>query len=232
MKHHLVHTGAYCSIMIATLACASGASAQLQYAYDDGTANVNVGPPSSFSQFPNTDFLWGNYFEADPDNTLLTSVEIDFGSFSSVPRDVEILIYNDANNDFDPTDISGAPLFQTTIQATPSAVPFERTVIDLGGTIDVDGGFFVAALVRSAAPGMEAAAALDSDTSGDNSWLFYYPNTNTDDLSFDIGFVSETNNAAVFPITGNWAIRANAIPTPGGATIALLAGALTLRRRR
>ncbi|MEM1424401.1 MAG: hypothetical protein AAGH64_10410 [Planctomycetota bacterium] len=217
---------------IALVMCAPLAPAQFQYAYDDGVANINVGPPSSFAQFPNTDLLWGNYFEADPTNAVLTSLEIGFGSFSSQPREVEILVYDDADDDFDPTDIASAPLFRTTILATDEPEPFARTLVDLGGPIAVEGGFFVAALVRGAAPGNEAAAALDPDASGDNSWLFYYGDADTDDLSFDIGFASEANNPAVFPFTGNWAIRANAVPGPAGAAALAFGGVALLRRRR
>ena len=227
MQSARLGVAAMAALLTATTSYAGDSS--LLYQLDDGSGNVNVGPPSTFD----ADMLWGNYFVAQPEGRQIFELQVGLGT--SYPRDefnqpvpLTLYLFDDPDDDGDPSN--AIPVAETTIVPTVftqsgfNIAPIPPTI--------VDGGFFVAALIRGAVPGNESAAALDPDGSGDNSWLFYYGDANTDDLSFDIGFASEANNGAVFPFTGNWAIRANAVPAPAGAALLALTGIVGLRRRR
>ena len=218
-------------LTIAFAAALASTSAAFTYQYDDGTANVNIGPPSSFAQFPNTDFMWGKFFEVQNGQNQITSVEVGFGSFSVEPREVEILVYETGSSDFDPFTFSGGPLFSTVINATSDTLD-TRTTITLPTPVEVDTGFFVAALIRDADPGNEAAARLDTDGSGENSWLVYFPEADTSDIGGSLGFAAEGNNSGVFIFPGNFVIRANAVPSPGAAGLIVIGAVAAGRRRR
>jgi len=220
--------------IVALFACAGAVSTpalgDFTYALDDGTGSVNIGPPSSFDAFDNTDMIWGNMFEVAGGQDTIVSISVNFGSLSVEPRDVTLIVWDDANNDGDPTDITGPPVSSFTVSATGTPIGSFATY-ELPSAAVVDGKFFVAAAIRGAVPGGEAAANMDTDSAGDNSWLIYSPDLNEDNLAASIGFASPTSNEAFFVFEGAWTLRANAVPAPGAA-FALGFGALFASRRR
>lgn len=201
------------------------------YSLDDGSGNINVGPPSSFDEFDNTDMVWGNMFEVVDDRDTIVSISVNFGSLSAEPREVSLIVWDDADNDADPTDITGAPVSSFTVSATDTPIGSFAT-FDLPNAAAVDGGFFIAAAIRGAVPGGESAANLDPDSPGDDSWLIYSPDLDANNLASSIGFASPTSNGAFFPFEGAWTLRANAIPTPGAPLALGLGWVLASRRLR
>ena len=103
--------------------------------------------------------------------------------------------------------------------------------------VTVSGGFFVAiehvAELNTATNRFPAAARFDSDASGANSWFFYdSPGEMPYDDLASAGFFSRMDNTSVVPIPGAFAIRAVAVPTPGGVALLALGGLAGVRRRR
>ena len=195
--------------------CASSAPAgePFDYILDDGVANIRVGPPTSFEKFDNTDMIWGNVFEVEACFGRVVEVTINVGTLTNGPRDVEFHVYDDPNNDFDPTDV-GPPVASLTVQMTSGSLgAFETFTLAPG---DVDGVFFVAAVLRAADPGDDTPARLDPDTPGDRSWLMYSPLFNADDLPGTVKFTTRMDNPNFVPIFGAWAIRAAALPALEG----------------
>jgi len=221
--------GAAAALLI--MAAPAASIAAFEYTLDDGTGNVNVGPPSSFDQFPNTDMIWGNYFTEQNGQNELTSIRLGVGSLVTEPRTISLIVWDDANDDNDPTDINAAPLISFDVQVTDTGLG-EFLSFDLPQSVTIDGGFFVAAVLRNADPGDDAPGNLDPDSDGANSWLIYSPDLVEDDLSTSIGFATPMNNPSFVPIFGAWTIRATAIPAPAGVGALVLAGLAATRRRR
>lgn len=194
---------------IAAPAAAAGAGTVL-YQLDDGSGNVNVGPPSSFS----ADMLWGNYFTTEPGGEQILELRVGLGT--SYPRDdfnqplpLTLYLFNDPDNDGDPTN--AVPVATTTIIPTVftqtgfNSAPITPTI--------VDGGFFVAANVFAEA-GVDRPARLDpQQTGGENAWLFYSDEIDPDDLGSSPFFTSMDDPAFV-PIFGVWMVRAVGEPKP------------------
>lgn len=219
-------------IYLAALACTSAVAVAgaTEYAYDDGVSNVLLGPPSSFAQFGDIDMLWGNYFYTDAPSETLTSVSFGMGNLSSDPT-VSVWVFNDADNDGDPTN--AVPVFSTT--TTAENLGFDFNVVDVTPT-EVTGGFFVAighlaVLGDGNSPtSYPAPARFDPDGRADRSWFFYDNDIPENDLASS-GFVSRMDGPQV-PIQGAFAIRATTIPAPAGVLALAGAGLVGLRRRR
>ncbi|MFU8828987.1 MAG: hypothetical protein ACNA8P_06070 [Phycisphaerales bacterium] len=180
------------------------------YKWDDGSGNVNVGPPSSFS----ADMLWGNYFTVEPGAEQIFELRVGLGT--NYPRDafnqplpLTLYLFNDPDNDGDPTN--AVPVATTTIiptvftQSGFNIAPIEPTT--------VSGGFFVAARVFARA-GIDRPARLDPQpTGGENAWLFYADVIDPDDLG-SAPFFTTMDNPDFVPIFGVWMVRAVGQPKP------------------
>ena len=88
---------------LATVLCGlQPVSASVQYIYDDGGMNVGVGPPSQFPSDP--EMGWGNYFTAEEGGEVITEVSFALGSSFPEGREVMVALFDDPNDDLDPTD--------------------------------------------------------------------------------------------------------------------------------
>lgn len=182
----------------------------VQYVLDDGSGNVNVGPPSAFD----ADMLWGNYFTAVQGGEQIIELRVGLGT--SYPRDefgnllpLTLYLFDDPDNDGDPTN--AIPVASTTIIPTVftqtgfNSAPITPTT--------VQGGFFVAARVF-ADGGVDRPARLDpQQTGGENAWLFYSDEINPDDLGAS-PFFTTMNDPEFVPIFGVWMVRAVGQPAP------------------
>ncbi len=200
-------------VSVAALATASLASAGEEtflYKLDDGSGNVNVGPPSTFD----ADMLWGNYFQAQSTGRQIFELQVGLGT--SYPRDafnqplpLTLYLFEDPDNDGDPTN--AVPVAETTIIPTVftqggfNVAPIPPTI--------VEGGFFVAANVF-ARGGVDRPARLDPQpVGGENAWLFYSDDIDPEDLGAS-PFFTTMDNPDFVPIFGVWMIRAVGQPLP------------------
>lgn len=216
--------------IVAGLSAASSAPASVTYQYDDGISSVTFGPPSSFAQFGDIDVLWGNYFFAEPGGMTIERIEFGLGDLSP-GGDVSIWVFNDPDNDADPTN--AVPVFS--VDTVGENLGFDFNSIDIAPT-DVDGGFFVAvghlAVLDNSggSPDYPSPGRFDPDSRADRSWFFYDSDIPENDLGSS-GFFTRMDGPQV-PIPGAFAIRAIGVPTPGAAGVLALAGVAAARRRR
>jgi hypothetical protein len=225
------HVGMFkaCAWSVCALFPAAAASGMVEYAYDDGVANVNIGPPSSFEEFDRTDMIWGNAFTAIPGGEQITELSLQIGSLVGGSAELELLVYDDPTGN--PASITGAPLASiTTTVVDPGFGQFVD--IPLASPVTVSGDFFIAAALRMADPGDDAPGALDPDAAafGGNAWLMYSPAFDSSDLSGSIAFATAMNDSQFVPIFGAWAFHATGVPSPGSMALAGLAGLVVLRR--
>ncbi|MEO0511629.1 MAG: hypothetical protein AAF108_01860 [Planctomycetota bacterium] len=212
------------------------AAADETFSYDDGISNVTFGPPPSFAMFGDIDVLWGNYFFTGADPVDLTTISYGLGSLSSADGGndtVSIWIFDDADNDADPTN--AIPIFQTTVTGADTGFDLVELAID---PVRVSGGFFVAlghvAELNDSGTGYPSPARFDPNARADRSWFFYDSDIPEDDLASS-GFFTRMDGPQV-PIQGAFAIRAGGVAVPGTGSAALLAmaslGSLGRRRDR
>ena len=179
----------------------------VEYAYDDGDGDTNMGPPSSFDP----DMLWGNYFMAQPGGEIITRISIAFGpTFPSLADGpVTFWLLQDGDADFDP----GNAWAIASVQATPDVFNDTYYSVDLPPTW-VHDGFFVAASAKLQG-GEDAPARVDTADAGDKSWFYYAPDiaATIDDLaSAPFGSRMDDTQFVVFP--GAFMIRATGQPAP------------------
>ena len=177
----------------------------VEYLYDDGAANVNIGPPSSFDP----DMLWGNYYLTQPGGEVITEIAVAFGAtFPSRPDSVTFWLLNDPDADLDPRtgatavasvtalpDVSGNAFF---------AVPIPPT--------RVSGAFFVGASAELLG-GQDRPARVDTGARADRSWFFYAPDI--DAIIDSLGtapFGTRMDSTAVVPFPGAFMVRAHGEP--------------------
>ncbi len=202
------------------------------HAYDDGVANITLGPPRSFAEFGDIDMLWGNYFFTDGQDEFITSVSFGLGDLSE-GNNVSIWIFDDPDDDADPTN--AVPVFSA--QTTGMNLGFDFNVFETTPTL-VQGGFFVAIghLAVLTMPGGEpdypSPARFDPDGRPDRSWFFYDDDIPENDLASS-GFVQRMDGPFV-PIQGAFAVRAVGVPVPEPTTwigMCLGLGLIGVRRR-
>lgn len=211
---------------------ALSASAQTTFQYDDGTSNITLGPPRSFEQFGDIDMLWGNYFTTDGPGVVLDTISFGLGELSE-GGNISLWIFDDADNDFDPTNAT--PIFSTSLTAMNTG--FDLIDVAIDPTL-VEGGFFVAIghLAELTGSGSSAdypsPARFDPDALADRSWFFYDSDIPENDLASS-GFFSRMDGPQV-PIQGAFAIRATGtpVPAPGSAVVLAAVGLGVSRRRR
>ncbi len=195
---------------LATTSLSSAGEEMFLYKLDDGSGNVNVGPPSTFD----ADMLWGNYFQAQPNGRQIFELQVGLGT--NYPRDefdqplpLTLFLFEDPDDDGDPTN--AIPVAETTIIPTV----FTQTgfnIAPIPPTV-VEGGFFVGANVF-ARGGVDRPARLDPQpVGGENAWLFYSDDINPDDLGSS-PFFTTMDDPNFVPIFGVWMVRAVGQPLP------------------
>lgn len=184
---------------------AGPSSSVVEYAYDDGAANVNIGPPSSFDP----DMLWGNYFVTEPGGEVITEIAVAFGgTFPSLADGpVTFWLLDDPDVDFDPRNATAL----TSVQATPDVSGNEFFSVEIEPT-EVSGAFFVGASAFLQG-GEDRPARVDADARADRSWFFYAPNiAETIDSLGTAPFGTRMDDPTNVPFPGAFMIRATGVP--------------------
>jgi len=195
--------------VIGALLCAGLVhGATVEYALDDGVANTNQGPPSTFDP----DTLWGNYFTAAEGGEIITTISVAFGPSFPVDTPITIWLLDDPDNDFDPTNAVSLTSAEYLHDGTSGNV-FVDFEID---PTEVTGGFFVGANAFLMG-GEDTPMRVDTDAAGDRSWFFYAPEIDDviDDLaSAPFGTRMDDPEFVIFP--GAFMVRATGVPAMGG----------------
>ena len=187
------------------------------YAAEDG-GNTD----SSLSQFA-ANTTWGNYFTVEPGFGTISAIQVAFAQdFAAAGRSLELLVYDDLNDDGDPTDALLVSRTTAAAVLTPDGEPTEYAI----DTVDVSGGFFVA--INMDAQQGESVFRQDFFEPGDSSWTFYSPvGTPQLDLAANL-FIGNNIDFG----TGTWVVRAVGVPGPGALSALAIAGVAFGRRRR
>jgi hypothetical protein len=201
--------------MMYLLAGTVPAANAFEYALDDGTGTFNIGP----SQF-DAQMLWGNYFDALPGYETITSISVSFAGSVPIGEPVTLLLFDDPDNDLNPTN--AVPVAQATgmTVAAPSNTFIHFDIPDT----PITGGFFVAAMMNLNQG--QAAARMDPQSQHGRSWLFFDGEIDLNDL----GGSPLYYNMADTPFNGTWMVRAVGVPEPG-TLVLILIGAGLLRRK-
>jgi len=202
---------------------AAQANAADEYRVDDGTAETNVGvgePPFGLACL--------NHFIAQPGALTIGSLSITWGL---VPDNTPatLLVYRDPNQDGNPIDadwIYGGGI-TTSSTSGNDFVTYNFTP----QTFAPGESFFVGFWLQQPSGGW-GPAAFDTDIPQGESWLV---------ISFQNFFINELGLNALPPTRvenvnglgpGNWMIRANAVPAPGGLAMLVAALIVSPPRRR
>ncbi|MDF1868952.1 MAG: hypothetical protein P1U30_01075 [Phycisphaerales bacterium] len=217
------------TLVLSALAFASTSALANVYSYDDGGSHVTLGPPRSFEQYGDIDMLWGNYFQTQDATEEITSISFELGRLSE-NNQVTVRIYQDSDNDFDPTNATN--IYSTVID-NPMTGGGELNIVDIAN-LEVSGGFFVtvshlAELVYDdeGQPGYSSPARYDTDGRADRSWFYY---GSYGDLP-NAGYHTRMDGPDV-PFGGAFAIRANTVPVPSTMLISSAGLLMASRRRR
>lgn len=188
-----------------------------EYAHDNGSGNVNIGP--AFAE--PAEMLWGNYFEVEGGYNTITSVSVAWGSIEP-GLEAQLLVFDDPDNDLDP---GNAQLLASTTGLT--AVPQSNEFVEYPiGEVQVSGGFFVGVLME--VDNTQRPGRLDTQTISGRSWLFFDDRIDVGDLGGS-PYILNMDDA---PFPGTWMVRAGAVPSPGGAAVLGAAGLLVMSRGR
>jgi hypothetical protein len=202
---------------VVAVAAGSVSAQSFTYAAEDG-GNTD----SSLSQF-DANATWGNYFTVEPGFGRISAIEVAFATgFAGAGRAVELLVYDDPDDDGDPTN--AILVSQTSAGAilTPDGEP-ARYAVD---AVDVTGGFFVA--INMDAFQGEQVFRQDFFEPGDSSWTFYNP---AGAVQTDLGSSLFIGNNQGFGL-GTWVVRAVGVPSPAASVALVGAGVFGARRRR
>ena len=168
-------------------------ASEFLYTLDDGSPQsaIGIGEPG--------DLLWLNAFRAQEGATTITALASAFGPSQPTGSDVTFLLYEDPNDDGDPTD---ATLLET-VTSTVKKNSGRDLQIEPMPPRQVEGVFFVAVLVPSTG-GFPALA--DGASSQGASWVAL-ADPGTFDPS-DLSGSTVQNQIAVQPFSNNWILRA------------------------
>jgi len=191
--------GLFTSIAMAQSANPQGPA--VDYILDTGVGTFNIGP----SQF-DANMTWLNSFDTVPGGELLTSVSVSFGDIEDNDGNlgsdiVTIAILSDPNNDHDPTD---AVLLSTT-QVQWQDTGFGEFVEYPISPTEIEGVFFVAVMMDVIQRANPASMDPNSPSAGTQSWMFYNPEPNLEDLGSS-PFILHMSES---PFVGAWMIRAH-----------------------
>lgn len=188
----------------------------------DRGGNTNAGPAGF-----DANATWGNYFHAEPGFETITALRFSFGTdFADAGRSLELLVYEDPDDDGDPTNAVLVSQTNSAAVLTPNDEVIEYAI----DPVSISGGFFVAVNMDA----FDRELIFRSDTSiidplpSTTSWFFYNPfGTPQLDLgaSLFVGFPGDVG-------LGTWVVRAVGVPGPGAAAVFGVAGAFASRRRR
>jgi len=173
---------------------------EVDYTLDTGVGNFNIGP----SQF-DANMTWMNSFDTIEGGELITQVSVSFGDIEDddgiAGSDiVTIAILNDPTDDHDPSD---ATLLSTST-GTWAEVGFSNFIdYDIEPT-EVDGVFFVAVMMDVRERANPASMDPNSPSAGTQSWMYYNPKPNLEDLNSSPYIRRMADTAFV----GAWMIRA------------------------
>ncbi len=196
--------------------------------HDDIAVSLDPNPPQ-------VDLWWANQFDVQPGGERITQIGLSFGSSLTVGGPISLLVYNDPNNDGDPTDAVLLSRFDTTILESDSNFD-EPTFFDISPTV-VTGTFFIAAMLLDVPGNAGMTFHNEPGESLGRSWLGV---STTNPGTFDPADVAGSS-VDLAPATidslgapGNWVLRAIGEPIPEPASLAVLSlgGLLTLGRRR
>jgi len=173
---------------------------QVDYILDTGVGSFNLGP----SQF-DANVTWLNSFDTIEGGELITVVSVSFGDIADNDGNVgsdelTIAILNDPNNDHDPTD---AVLLSTTPGQWVDTAFGEFVTYSVEPT-QVEGVFFVAVMMEVIQRANPASMDPNAPTAGAQSWLFYNPDPNLEDLGSS-PFILQMSQS---PFQGAWMVRA------------------------
>jgi hypothetical protein len=194
-----------CLCTLLTIAPSANAQ-EVDYILDTGVGTFNIGP----SQF-DANMTWLNSFDTIAGGELITRVSVSFGDIAdndgNVGSDlVTIAILKDPTNDHDPADAVVLSTTETQWVDTGFgefiAYPVEPT--------EVDGVFFVAVMMDVIQRSNAASMDPNSPSAGAQSWLFYNPKPNLDDLGSS-PFILRMGDS---PFQGAWMIRATGESAP------------------
>lgn len=218
------------AIAAAALLCSSAAFAQQNYILDDGMAEDSVGLTNG------GDFIWLNSFSVTNNNRLVLSISVAFGAPSGANNAAlnglpfTVYLWSDPNNDGSPTD---AMVLTSATGTIASAGTNTFITVNITPTMVLTNNFFVGVLLRNQPSGAFPAAF---DTTAPTF-------TNR---SFAAGGAAGTGNPnnltanqlpvgtiESFGLSGNWMVRANAVPEPSTYALGALGlGVLAAARRR
>lgn len=172
----------------------------VDYILDTGVGSFNIGP----SQF-DANMTWLNSFDLIAGGEVLTSVSISFGDITDNTGQkgsdaLTIAILDDPTNDHDPSDA----VLLTTTQAQWVDTGFGEFIEYPIEPIQIDGVFFVAVMMDVLERANPASMDPNSPSAGTQSWLFYNPEPNLDDLGSS-PFILHMSES---PFLGAWMIRA------------------------
>jgi len=205
-------------IFMLLLGATAPAANAFEYKLDDGSGNYTIGP----SQF-DAEMLWGNYFDAEPGYEIITSISVSFATSVPLGREVSVLLFDDPDDDLDPTN---AMLVAQGTGLTAAAPVNTFLSSDIPDT-PITGGFFVGVLMDLAQH--ETPARLDPQSQHSRSWLFF-------DGAIDLNNLASAPviyNMADTPFNGSWMVRAVGVPEPGAAVYGLaIAISMAICRRR
>ncbi len=188
-------------LSIAALFCASPGLAQpVDYILDTGVGTFNLGP----SQF-DANMTWLNSFDMIAGGETITSVSLSFGDIADNNGNLgsdqlTIAILNDPTNDHDPSD---AVLLSTTAGQWVDTGFGEFVTYPIEPTV-IEGVFFVAVMMEVIQRANPASMDPNAPTAGTQSWLFYNPKPNLEDLGSSPYILRMSDS----PFSGAWMVRA------------------------
>ncbi len=173
---------------------------QVDYILDTGVGSFNLGP----SQF-DANVTWLNSFDIIEGGEVITSVSISFGDITNNeghagPDELTVAILNDPTNDHDPND---AVLLSTAVGQWVDTGFGEFVTYPIEPT-QIDGVFFVAVMMEVIERANPASMDPNSPTAGEQSWLFYNPEPNLENLGSS-PFILQMSQS---PFQGAWMVRA------------------------
>ena len=180
--------------------CPCAHAQQVDYILDTGVGTFNIGP-STFD----ANVTWLNSFDTQVGGEVITKVSVSFGDIENndgVPGSdiVTLAILSDPNNDHDPTD---AVLLSTTVAQWVDTGFGEFVEYDIDPT-QVQGVFFVAVVMDVIQRANPASMDPNSPSAGTQSWYFYNPEQNLNDLGSSPYILHMSQS----PFIGAWMIRA------------------------
>ena len=129
------------------------------YKLDDGTQENALGLGNG------GDVLWLNCFDAIPGFEEISSVNLTWGPMSN-GKVSKVLVYEDPNNDGDPTDAVLLTMADVSVANAGT-----NTFISVPITpVTVEGKFFIGAMVQNQVGG-ESPAPVDTNSSAHSSWI-------------------------------------------------------------